>query len=285
MYELTLTGDNGKTLTFNQLGGQFTIAAITGLNPPRATINRNDVALGAGSRYNSSKILEREIQIAFAVEHDAEDGRLLVYDVLRTGKPVRVHYKSDRLDVFVDGYVWNISPDYFAMKQIVTVDIICPSPYFKGAQEIVNDLSAIVSTFFFPFASVAEGELVFGYIDALQTITIENEGNVECGLTIELYARGAVTNPKIYNYLTGDYIGINYTLEPGDLVTITTEQGNKTVTLLHNGANSNLFNYVMAGSVWLQLPPEGAQFAYEVGSGSIANLLVSFAHNNLFEGV
>lgn len=285
MYELTLTGETGISLKFNELGGQFSIVAITGLNPPRANISRNDVALMAGSRYNSSKILEREIQLAFAVEYAAEDGRLSVYDVLQTGKPVRLSYKSDRLDVFVDGYVWNISPDYFAMKQIVTVDIICPSPYFKGAQEIVNDLSAIVSTFVFPFASVAEGELVFGYIDALQTIAIENEGNVETGLTIELYARGSVTNPKIYNYLTGEYIGINYTLAAGDLVTITTEAGNKTVTLLHNGAESNLFNYLMANSTWLQLPPEGAQFVYEIGTGTMSNLQVTFKHNNLYEGV
>lgn len=285
MYELTLIGDNGKTLTFNQIGGQFTVVLIEGLNPPRATINRSGVALIPGTRYNSSKILEREIKLAFSINYAAEDGRLSIYNVLKTGKPVRVAYKSDRLDVFVDGYVWDISPDYFAKKQIVTVDIICPSPYFKGAQAIVNDLSAIVSTFFFPFASEAAGELVFGYIDALHTIAIENDGNVECGLTIGLYARGAVTNPKIYNYLTGEYIGVNYALEPGDYVTITTEAGNKTVTLLHDGTETNIFNYVMQGSTWLQLPPDGAQFAYEVGTGLISNLLVSFEHNDLYEGV
>ena len=285
MYELTLTGESGRSLTFNQIGGQFTIVEITGLNPPRANINRNDVALMAGSRYNSSKILDREIQLAFAIDYAAEDGRLLVYDVLQTGKPVRISYKSDRLDVYVDGYVWNISPSYFAMKQIVTVDIICPSPYFKGAQEMINELSAIVSSFFFPFASEAEGEIIFGYIDTLHSVSIENEGNVECGLVIDLYAKGSVTNPKIYNYITQEFIGINYSLSEGDLVTITTEGGNKTVTLLHNGTESNLFNYLIEGSTWLQLPPTGAEFVYEVGSGNQSDLLVTFHHHNLYEGV
>jgi len=285
MYELTITGESGKTLTFNDIGGQFTIVEITGLNPPKANINKNSVSLMPGSRYNSSKILDREIKLAFAIEYEAEAGRLAVYDVLQTGRPVRLSYKSDLLDVYVDGYVWNILPAYFAQKQTVTVDILCTSPYFKSAQEIVNDLSAIVSMFSFPFASEAAGEIIFGQIDSLRSISVPNNGNVTCGLEIELFARGAITNPKIYNYTTGEFIGLNYSMQTGDLITISTENGHKTVTLLRNGVETNLFNALMEGVTWLQLPPEGAEFVFEIGSGTESNLSVSFRHNDLFEGV
>lgn len=285
MYELTLTNEAGKELHFNDLGSQFTIVEIAGLNPPKANINTNDVALMAGAKYNSSKILMREIQIAFAVEYSAEDGRRAVYKVLQTGKPVKLSYKSDLFDVFIWGYVNNIDPSYFVMKQIITIDILCPSPYFKGAQDVVNDLSSIVAKFIFPFASVAEGELFFGEIDNLQTVSIENDGFIETGLTIELYAKGSVSNPKIYDYISGEYIGINYSLVAGDLVTITTEAGNKTVKLLREGTETSLFNYIMEGSMWLQLPAGGGEYVYEVGSGNASNLQLIFYHNDLYEGV
>lgn len=285
MYNLILSNASGKSLTFNDLGGQFTIVEITGLNPPKANINTNKVALMAGSRYNSSKILDREVQIAFAVEERAEEGRLAVYEVLQTGNYVKLEYQSDILDVYIEGYVWNIIPTYFAPKQIITVDILFPSPYFKGAQSVVNDLSAIISQFFFPFASEEEGEIVFGYLDSTTSVSIENKGHIECGLVIELYARGSVTNPKIYNYITGDFIGLNISLEAGDLLTITTDAGHKTATLLRDGVHTNQFNSLMEGSKWLQLPAEGGEFVYEIGSGAIADLQISFSHNDLYEGV
>ena len=285
MYELKLINEKNRELSFNDLGGQFTIVEISGLNPPKAQINTQDVALLAGSKYNSSKILMREIQLAFAVEYDAEEGRRNVYRVLQTGQPIRLTYKSDLFDLYVDGYVENIDPSYFAMKQVITVDILCPSPYFKGAQSIVNELSQVVSMFHFPFASVAAGELVFGKVDSLQSVSINNDGFIECGMTIELYARGSVSNPKIYNYVSGDFFGVTYALQAGDLVTITTEPGHKTVTLLREGVTTNLFNYVMEGSTWLQIPAEGGEFVYEVGSGDAKNLQVVFKHNDLYEGV
>lgn len=285
MYNLTLTNEQGKELRFNWLGGQFTIVEINGLNPPKANINTNNLALIAGAKYNSSKILMREIQLAFAVEFDAENGRKSVYKVLQTGKPVKLSYQSDLFDVFIMGYVNNIDPSYFAMKQIITVSILCPFPYFKGAQSIVNDLSAIVAKFVFPFASVAEGELVFGEIDNMHTVSIENDGYIETGLTIEIYSRGSVTNPKIFDYITGDFFGINYSLVAGDLVTITTEAGNKTVKLLREGTETNLFNYVMEGSTWLQLPAGGGEYVFEVGSGNASDLQLIFSHYDLYEGV
>ena len=59
------------------------------------------------------------------------------------------------------------------------------------------------------------------------TQELENKGDVETGMIITIIALGAVTNPKIYNTLTGEYIGINDTLAGNDQVTITTVKGQK----------------------------------------------------------
>lgn len=285
MYELVLQNKSGSKLFFNQLGGQFTITEIEGLSPADATINTNESALMDGATYNSSKVNMRTINMAFAIEHDAEQGRLKVYHVLQSSKYIMITYKSERLNVFVEGYVKSIDVSHFSMKQVVTVSITCPFPYFKAAQEMVNDLSSVINLFHFPFSSTAEPQIVFGYIDPTTSEVVMNNGSIECGLTFELYAKASVTNPKIYNHMTGDYIGINYEMEAGDVITITTGKGNKTVTLLREGVRSNIFNSLMEGITWLQLEVGGSAFVYEIDQGLISNLLVTIKHRDLFEGV
>ena len=285
MYSLILQNEQGDKLTFNKVGAPFTITNIQGLNPPTATINTVASALVDGAKFNSAKANMRSINIAFAIEYSAEYHRTVVYDVLKTKKPIRLFYKSTYRDVMIDGYIESINITYFEKKQICTVAILCPAPYLKGAQEVVNELSAIINAFHFPFASTEEPELVMGYINALTNINVDNDGEIETGLTFELYAKKAISNPKIYNYKTGEYIGLDFSMEVGDLITITTERGNKTVTLLRNGVESNAFNYVMEGSTWLQLNLGENEFVYEVGTGYASNLLITIKHYDMYEGV
>jgi hypothetical protein len=104
-------------------------------------------------------------------------------------------------------------------------------------------------------------------------------------MIIELYVRSEISNPKVYNDITQEFIGINYTFESADLITIDTRKGQRSVTLLRDGVETNLFNYVMQGSTWLQLEAFGSTFVYELGEGSLGDLMVTFKHSNLYEGV
>lgn len=284
MFSLTLENKNGDRLTFEQ-NSPFTVSEIQGLNPPSATINTSQIALMDGAKYNSGKLNPRQINVAFAIEYSAAQNRIEVYKVLKSKQWVRLYYKGDYRDVYCDGYIQSIDIAYFAMKQIVTCAILCPSPYFKEAQEIVNELNNIISAFHFPFASTAAPQIEFGHFSNDVGLTVENDGDVDCGMVIELYARSAITNPKIFNYITQEFIGVNYAMQTADLITIDTRQGQKTATLLRNGIETNIFNYVMQGSTWLQLEADGSTFVYEVGSGVLGDLLVTFKHYNLYEGV
>ncbi len=285
MYELILENAAGDQLTFNQ-NSPFTITEITGLNPPAATINTSQLALIDGAKFNSSKLNMRTINIAFAIEYQAAKNRIAVYKVLKSKQYIKLYYNGQYRKVFIEGYIHSIDISYFAMKQIVTCSILCPAPYFKEAQIIVNELLNIVGAFHFPFSSTEDPQLMFGYISNDVGIVIENDGDVDCGMIIQLYARTAVSNPKIFNYITQEFIGLNYTMQQADLITIDTRQGQKSVTLLRGGVTSNLFNYVIKDSTWLQLPANGGTFVYEVGDGyDAADLSVTFNHYNLYEGV
>lgn len=284
MFDLILENANGDQLTFSQ-NSPFTVVDIAGLNPPEATINTSQLALIDGAKFNSSKLEMRQIEVAFAIEYQAAKNRIEVYKVLKSKQYVKFYYNGDYRQVFIEGYISRIDISYFEMKQIVTCSILCPSPYFKAAAEIVSELRNIINMFHFPFQSTEEPQLVFGYISNDIGITIENDGDVECGMIINLYAREAVTNPKIFNYVTQEFIGLNFSMQKADQITIDTRQGEKTVTLLRGGVESNIFNSVIQGSTWLQLPAAGGTFVYEVQSGSEVNLSVSFSHFNLYEGV
>lgn len=284
MYELTLENAAGDQIVFAQ-NTAFTVTEIKGLNPPKASIYTSDVAMIDGAVFNSAKLNMRSINVAFAIEYQAAENRLEVYKVLKSKQYVKLLYKSQTRNVYVEGYIESIDISYGAMKQIVTCAILCPSPYLMAMQEIVTELRSIVNAFLFPFASTAEPELVFSYISNDIGVTIENDGDVSCGMIIELYANAAVTNPKIFNYETQDFFGLNYSMQEADLITIDTRQGHKTVKLLRSGVETNIFNYVMQNSTWLQLDANGSTFVYEVGTGDEAELNVTFKYNPLFEGV
>lgn len=284
MFKLILENAAGDQLSFAQ-NSPFTVTEIQGLNPPEATINTSQVALIDGAKFNSAKLNMRSLNVAFAIEYEAAKNRIEVFKVLKSKQYVKMYYIGDYRDVYIEGYISAINITYFERKQIVTCSILCPDPYFKQAQEIVDKLTNIISAFHFPFASTDEPELLFGYISNDVGITIANDGDVDCGMIIELYARDDVSDPKIFNYITQDFIGLSFDMEQADLITIDTRQGHKSAILTRNGVQTNLFNYVLKNSTWLQLEANGSTFVYEVGTGDAADLVVTFKHNNLFEGV
>lgn len=431
MFNMILENKDGKQLAFGA-GSPYTIKEFQGLNPPKATINTNTTATLDGGKFNSSKLDMRNINIAFAIEENAEENRLAVYKVIQSKMPLRIYYKSDFLDVFIDGYVEDVDISYFAMKNIVTVNVLCPFPYLKGAQEVINELSAVTPKFHFPFYSAQSKNVIpfpyhrpsgyttngatftydnegvitvnkvagnatayftlfstvrypnaekflapstsyilsieledasdascyvstqtgdiaalrhkatgkygvsfttpetidslsvglyfvaattetnakvklmirsaniesdtwqspaysekfnMGEVDTLASVSIPNDGSVVTGLVFELYAKNAVSNPKIIDYLTAEYMEININMQMGDLIIITTGQGNKTVTLLRDGVRTNIFNLLSKNSTWLQLDIGGGIYVYEVGTGTTIDLDVTIKHYDLYEGV
>ena len=427
MYKLILQNEDELQLEFNTLGGSYNITNITGLSPAKATINTNQAALIDGAIFNSSKVQMRTINIAFTIEERVEYNRLFVYQVLRPKKPITIYYQSNTLDVSIKGYVESLNVGHFDKKQKATVQIVCPSPYWQSALEVINEMTAVENMFYFPFASeggknllpypydsttitkngvtftdngdgtvtvngtataytdfacqsridtktpymladgayivngcpegggtstyrvlvgITEngawktiaadggngatfaynsnmgnlgvviaiykgatlnnvtfkpmirytnmddswqpydyGEIVFGEFSSETTAIVQNFGGIETGLTFELFATDTVSNPRIFNYQTNEYIGLYFTMEAGDQITITTGTGNKAISLFRNGQTINIFNALIYGSTWLQLPSAGGIFVYTVDSGLIADLEITIKHYDLYEGV
>lgn len=282
--DLILRNEEGAELHIGA-AGPFLLSDISGIDPPPGIINTSAAALMDGARYNSSKLDTRAINIAFAIQGPAAANRVTVYSVIRSAQKIRMIYRGQYRDVYIDGYVQDVNITMMANKQICTVQILCPEPYFLGASEEVDLLTQVEKRFRFPFHSTEDPQIVLGVLTNELGITIENAGDLQCGMVIELYAAAAVEDPKIFNYITREYFGLIYAMQAADLITIDTRPGKKSVTLTRAGVTTNIINFVEQGSTWLQLEPAGSTFVYEVGEGSATNLTVTFRHTDLYEGV
>lgn len=92
----------------------------------------------------------------------------------------------------------------------------------------------------------------------------------------------AVT-PTIYNE-NGEYLQIKGDILTGDVITVTTKTGNKTVTLTRNGVDSNILNRLVSGSTWLTLKEGTNIFRVEAVRG-VKKLRVTLMHRNSYLGV
>lgn len=286
MYSLILENDKKQKveLTHNV---EYSVLEIQGLNPPSATINTSETALFDGGRFVSSKVDMRSINISIGINRNAESNRLALYKIVKPKQHITLYYKNGQRDVYIEGYVESIEVDYFGMKQTVEISILCPEPYFKNAEQMIEEVTVIIGAFHFPFAIEATVPIPFSYYDYEQIgeINIYNVGEVACGMTVEIYVNGTVTNPQIFNRETREFFGINYTFQLGDVVYITTQRGSKTVRLLRDGEYINLFNYIVKNSKWLQLEVGDNIFTYDADESTEENMIVRFIYSPLYGGV
>ena len=284
MYSLTLENSlkNSIELTHN---ADYSVLEIQWLNPPTATINTSETSLFDGAKYVSSRANMRSMNIMLAINHKAERNRLALLNVVRTNQKICVRYKNSSRNVFIEGYVENIEIAYFAAKQTIAISILCPEPYFKNASQIINEVSLIVGNFHFPFAIETSAPIPFSYYEESLQVNVINVGDVVCGMTVKIYVGGEVINPKIFNRETREFFGIDYTFKNGDEVTIATQEGQKSVTLLREGKTINIFNYISKSSTWLQLDIGDNVFTYEADENGADFMQIRFLHYPLYGGV
>ena len=121
------------------------------------------------------------------------------------------------------------------------------------------------------------------------TFSIVNDGD-ETGFTLRIEALPSdipqevvAVTPTIYNE-NGEYLQIKGDILTGDVITVTTKTGNKTVTLTRNGVDSNILNRLVSGSTWLTLKEGTNIFQVEAVRG-VKKLRVTLMHRNSYLGV
>ena len=282
-YTLYLENEAGQQIDLSKTANEFMFSKIEGLNPPAGTISTSTYAGMDGSYLNNAFIEKRNVVISFQMRGiDIEKRRHLLYRVVKPSRYIKVYYKTTGIDVYTEGYVETCEVSNFDALTSGQISIICPDPYWYSTSAVYAYHSQITGAFHFPFPE-SDAPFPLGVYSTSDNIVIHNDGD-ETGFTIRLEAFDDVLTPTIYNADTGEYLQIKGELLKGDVITITTKTGNKTVTLTRNGVDSNIINRLVSGSAWLSLREGKNVFTVRAAKG-VKNLKITLMHRNAFMGV
>lgn len=179
------------------------------------------------------------------------------------------------------GIVETCEMENFEMLTKGQISIVCPDIYWYSTETQIAEYSRITGAFHFIFPDNDE-PFPIGKYNTQNIMTIVNDGD-EVGFTLEI-SGGPAKNPTIYNAVTDEYMQILGELKDGDVITITTKTGNKTVTLEREGVVTNIINRLVSGSTWLTLRPGENKF-YVRASDGLSELKVRLIHRNAYLGV
>lgn len=250
---------NGRSIRLgmdsNGVKQQFGITKITGLEASEYSISTSENALVDGSTVDGKRILKRPITIN-ATARDTKNNMLTREQLIAffnpkyTGKmTVDRNGKQRNIEFELEGFV--ISDEKTVDQEVGFVaDLICPDPYFKNVDNFGQNMAGKTRLFAFPwriakqkYADIPAPYKYFGrpwmgmsYRTLKQEVSLSNDGDVETSVIIQFIAsRGSVSNPKITNVKTGEYMRVVCEMAEGDVLEIDTDDRNQTIEL--NGVN------------------------------------------------
>lgn len=282
MYNVSIENYRGERLNLSNQQC-YVITRIDGLGPAAANINTTPMAGGDGSSFNSSSVNNRNIVLTIYILRNVEENRLRLYRYFPTKKTVTLYFKGDNRDVYISGYVETCEPDIFSRMESVRISIICEQPFFKNRNSSIYAFSLATKNIEFPI-SIPESGIEFGTISNTSTIDVFNHGDHETGVEINIEATGSVIAPKIINVSTNEIFQINFEMQSGDAIKITTGRGNKKVILTRGGVETNLMNRITSDSTWFSLEVGDNVFSYTATTGS-ATMNVNFIMREEFVGI
>lgn len=275
----------------------FLISSVTGITPPESDVSSTEYALHDGSDLGNIRVTDREIVFTIIFYQDnnknesVEQLRWKLYQYFPLKKKITIKVTNEHGTYSIDGYVKIIDCDIFTSQEGATITINCPDPYFRKDEETSLYLFTVVPEFEFPVCFEPTEE--FGDIKTFPETDIVYNGDADTGITLRIESLGDVTNPLIYNLSDHTFIGIDskkltsktgYGIKRGDILTITTTRGNKSVSLYRDGKTVNLLSALKSGSSWFSLTPGSNRFYYGADSGSY-NLRVNISYITKYYGV
>lgn len=216
------------------------VEEIGGLGPVKATIVSSSFAGVDGEQNQSSRREGRDITFKIKLEPDyvsetVWDLRQRVYDFFMTKMKVSLRFHmSSGLYVDIAGIVETCEPDMFSEEPKMDVSVRCGKPDFIDPNGVTLE----------------------GLSTALTAVSdINYLGSVEAGIVLTLNVDRTLNEFTIYNTPPDGVLrqlDFSAPLEAGDVVTISTVQGSKYVTLTRGTTTSSLLYAISPQSSWIE---------------------------------
>lgn len=281
---------NSKGLSFDFCNAYgLTLYNVEGLQPTELNASTIRKAYTNGVIVNSTHRGERQIILNLALTAGRENDHIRrnLYDILGDKEAGIFRYVDDELDVYTEAFAEAPAVDVWTLTPTIQVSFLCPSAYFKATQETKLELYQTIPTLQFPLEIPEDNKLIFGFeLPLLEEYEIENKGQSSTGVRIEArfgeYANGLI----ISNESNGNVLKVNYIFKQGDILTLTTEVGEKGAILYREGAYYDIFNAVDYGDQWLRIERGKNKIRYsDMDNVSIVKLFVTIRFNALYWGI
>lgn len=284
MATFRIENELGQSLQLSGMEHKWQIKSITGLNQPNAALSLSVIPTFDGERLNSARLEKRNPVITLAINGNVEKNLLELNRVIQSKKFLRLYFKSNIFDVYVNGTVESFEYDHFEDgKVIAQISLICENPYWISNSENTKEMSKVINLLEFPISLPDEG-IAFSEIKSTETDIFFNRGNVNNPVKIEIVINGAVENPKIINTTAGKTMEIKKDFKAGDVIYISTGKGEKAIDLYRDGELVSIINAVELPIEWLELVPGNNLIQITAKSG-VLNMQTIIKESTLYGGV
>lgn len=284
MFTLKIENANGEIFELTHDSRNYAVIGVEGLTYPPTAVNTSTGGGLDGTFHNSSRVDQRNIVITIILNGDIEANRQRLYKIFNLKKPCKVYFQNENRSVFITGYVETLEGDLFVKREQMQISIICPRPFWEDLNTIYTELSNTLKLFEFPFSIAFNNPIPFSDHIDYPLAVIDNIGDIEAGVIMNVSITDTVQGLKLYNLTTQKYIGFDYAFADGDELRIDTISGEMSAMLNRNGDMINLLNYMADGSTWLKLLPGENEFSYAATAGA-DSVSCTFALSALYGGV
>ena len=225
-----------------------------------------------GGTYQGGLIQVRNIVLTIADKEKHQDNREIVYKCFKPDSLGTFVYEENGKKRQIGYYVESVEFDSVKHVRVGTISLKCVDPFFSEMEDVAIMMAGWKGAFKFKHAFKAGGE-VFGYRVRERLKEIKNDSAADdIGITVRITTLGNVTNPIITHVEKGEHIAIGsdaapFTMEPGDILEITTGVNDKHVYLTRSGMRQEINQYLTEDSEFIQLSRGKNTIGYEAAAG------------------
>lgn len=251
MYEWTIEYNGGKLkLTGNEKKWQ--LISVKGINPVAVTVNTS-VRVGVPGVYKTgSQTPERVLTFMLRVNNPCEKNRQELLNFLVPNSEVKVTCRTPLKTVHTTGTISVNDYEVYAQSQIMQFEIICEHSYFIASDTRKDGNLKSRGGFKFPLNVGMTETYKFEEYYFTDKVIVYNYGQIATGVEIEIKCLDTVEKPKIYNVdKPNEYIELNDTFLPGDIIKINTNVTAKNkVLLVRNGIETKIMRKLTIPVTW-----------------------------------
>lgn len=286
VFDIEISNEKMSQSLMFQRKSAFRIMKINGLSSPEFLVRTKSNAVTAGSRISNLKVDKRIIEIMFIINStESETTRENLLGMFSPNQKYTINVNRNgikrRISAWCERFDLEFSYEYG--RYVGELRFICPAAYFYDYSLTCVKSSRYEPLFNLPFESFIGIGMTLGIQNKSNNIKVENDGDDQIGIEIEIKALGDVVNPKIKN--SENEIKILKTLHINDLLKIRSgfDEGDSSEMfgIWLNGGE--IFDYDPS-SVWFHLDTGEHFIEFDADEGA-ANVQVKVKYLNKWLGV